>query len=405
MSLQRSDGFDPRTADPTDIRLPLVTTDGRDNETKAFEFVLFAAMGFSSVAVKGLPVGELALGLVTLLAMTKRPTRLPPPLMTALIAAVPTWMLAAAVIDGVSPYRRLLHLALWGLLALCIGQGRIHLQTMARGFATGLVVSLGAGLFGQVARNEHGAVAYSGRLTGYVGDPNTAGYYVLVLGLVACAYMGSRRQVVLFLMTATPLLVLTWSRTSLFAATACVVWLLIGHRISPVLGVLFLSGLVYGFARFPDTLKQIGPFSDRNGSDELRRRIDAGAAHLVDTAGLTGHGPGTSLVPDWNQPGNFWFFHNSYNSIINEGGWIAFALVIGLLVITMLLLTRLEIRHRNGWVEAALISLSVVAINLGEVLLELPAAVALGAAAYHLGRPPAAVQEEREERQEMRWPF
>ena len=89
------------------------------------------------------------------------------------------------------------------------------MQTMARGLAFGLVISLGAGLFGHVTYNETGGVAYSGRLTGFMGDPNAAGFYVLVLGLVACAFMRSRPQVLLFIATATPLLVLTWSRTSL----------------------------------------------------------------------------------------------------------------------------------------------------------------------------------------------
>jgi hypothetical protein len=68
----------------------------------------------------------------------------------------------------------------------------------------------------------------------------------------------------------------------------------------------------------------------------------------------------------------------------------------------MVLMTRMELRYRNGWIEAALISTAVVAINLGEVLLALPAAVAIGAAAYHLGSPTEAVNEERES---MRWLF
>ncbi|MCL2542006.1 MAG: hypothetical protein FWE71_06025 [Nocardioidaceae bacterium] len=395
-------GFDPSTADPRDIRNPVFATDGRENETKALEFLLFASMGFGSITIAGLPVGELSMGLIVLLALTKRPTRVPPTILLTLVAAVPVWMILVSPIDHVTPYRRLLHLVLWGLIAVYIGQGRVHMQTMARGFAFGLVVSLGSGLFGVAARNEDGGIGYVGRLTGFVGDPNAAGFYVLVLGLVACAYLRSRPQVVLFLITATPLLVLTWSRTSLFAAAACLVWLLIGHRVTPVLGVLILAGLVYAIAHFPPELKHLGPFNDRGGSDELRARIDAGSAQLVHTAGLTGHGPGTSMVPDLTEPGNYFFFHNSYSSVINEGGWIGFGIVVGLLLVAMLHLTRLDLRHRNGWVEAAIISSAVVAINLGEVLLELPTAIAIGAAAYHLGRPAANVDEEREE---LRWPF
>lgn len=385
--------------------VPVLPTDGRDNETRAFEFVLFAAMGYAGLTLKGLPVGELAMGLVTVVALTKRPTRTPPVLLVTLIVAMPAWMILVSPIDNVTPYRRLLHLILWATLAVCIGQGRVHMQTMARGLAFGLVTSMGAGLVGVAARNQYGGIGYVGRLTGFMGDPNAAGFYMLVLGIVACAYMGSRPQVLAFLAAAIPLLVLTWSRTSLFAAVACLIWLLIGHRVTPVFGVIFLSGIVYAIAKFPQNLKHFGPFRDRNGSDALRQRIDAGAHQLVATAGLTGHGPGTSKVADSTQPGNFWFFHNSYSSVINEGGWIAFGLMVTLLVATMLFLTRLPLKYRNGWVEAALISAAVVAINLGEVLLELPTAIALGAAAFHLSRPVDLHDDEPEEREELRWPF
>lgn len=383
--------------------VPVLPTDGRDNETRALEFVLFGSMGFASITLHGLPLGELALGLVTLVALTKRPTRVPPTLLISLILAIPAWMLVVSPIDHVTPYRRLLHLFLWALLAVCIGQGRIHMQTMARGLAAGMVVALGAGLLGVTAHTYLGAIGYAGRLTGFVGDPNVAGFYMLVLGLVACAYMGSRKQVLLFLVVATPLLLLTLSRTSLFAAAVCLLWLLIGHRVSSAFGVAALGAVVYAIAHFPARLKQIGPFRDRNGSDQLRERIDQGSALLVHSAGLTGHGPGTSHVPDG--AGDFYFFHNSYESVINEGGWIGFAIVLALLVIAMLYLTRMPLKYRNGWVEAALISAAVVAINLGEVLLELPTAIALGAAAFHLSRPVDLHDDEPEVREELRWPF
>ena len=62
---------------------------------------------------------------------------------------------------------------------------------------------------------------------------------------------------------------------------------------------------------------------------------------------------------------------------------------------------RLDNRLRNHWYEAALIAAAVCAINLGEVLLELPTALALGMAAFHartvtadddIGRPSTRIE-------------
>jgi len=38
---------------------------------------------------------------------------------------------------------------------------------------------------------------------------------------------------------------------------------------------------------------------------------------------------------------------------------------------------------RNGWLEASLIALMVCAVNVGEILLELPSAIAIGMAMWH----------------------
>ncbi len=77
------------------------------------------------------------------------------------------------------------------------------------------------------------------------------------------------------------------------------------------------------------------------------------------------------------------FFHNSYLALQNEGGRLAVALLVGAGIVALLGLMRLPAGSRNFWYEGALIALAVCAVNLGEVLLELPAALALGVAVFH----------------------
>jgi hypothetical protein len=94
----------------------------------------------------------------------------------------------------------------------------------------------------------------------------------------------------------------------------------------------------------------------------------------------TGNGPGTSMVDVF---GHSFYFHNSYIALQNEGGRIAQALLLLAGVAALVGLVRLGDELRNVWYEAALIAAAVCAINLGEVLLELPTALALGMAAFH----------------------
>ena len=79
------------------------------------------------------------------------------------------------------------------------------------------------------------------------------------------------------------------------------------------------------------------------------------------------------------------FFHSSFLAVRQEGGWIALGLVLFLLAYSFL---RLIPYSRLGDVQAiaaqaALISVPVMAVTLGEVLLDTPAAIAI---AFALGR-------------------
>ncbi|MCW2835758.1 MAG: O-antigen ligase, partial [Nocardioides sp.] len=74
------------------------------------------------------------------------------------------------------------------------------------------------------------------------------------------------------------------------------------------------------------------------------------------------------------------FFHNSYLAVRQEGGWPLLVLLLALMAIAFMALSS---RSRAGDVpavaaQAALIATLAMGVTLGEVLLELPTALAIG---------------------------
>ncbi len=135
---------------------------------------------------------------------------------------------------------------------------------MSRGLAFGLVVS-GAAYFGGYSPG------YEGRLTGYFGDPNAAGYVLTTLGCLALGGMMTSRLrwpvglvILLFI-------VLTLSRTSLLATALILVWMLIGSRVATLFGSILLGLMIYVVTNIPDSLRNFGPFEDR---ERQRRAAD-----------------------------------------------------------------------------------------------------------------------------------
>jgi hypothetical protein len=301
------------------------------------------------------------------------PGRPLPAWLYVLLPALLGWMVLAAQLNDLTPYRRLLHLVLYVAIAFFAAQGRFSVRSMAQGLAAGLLVSAAAYYAGY-------GTDYEGRLAGLMDDPNVAGYLLTVLGCIALAGLERGRWRNLVGLALLVAVVLTYSRTSLLALLLILVWSLIGRRLSTGLGVALLAGMVYGIARFPESLKSFGPFADRAGSDALRARIVAEEQIKIAVHPWRGNGPGTSRVDVLSQS---FFFHNSYISLQNEGGRIAQALLLLAGLAALVGLVRLDSRLRNHWYEAALIAVAVCAINLGEVLLELPTALALGMAAFY----------------------
>ena len=350
----------------------------RHRETKPVDFLAFFAMGFPVLVLPGigLPVNEVAPLLVCLLAANRVSTsreRVPFWFSGGLIAVL-TMLTITSYLHDLTPTRRLLHVLLYLVLATLLASGRIHIPSAARGLAFGLCTSITMSIAG------FGPDNYAGRLTGYLGDPNAGGYVVAVLGLVALGLgpRGRFRWLLIFL--ALSAVVLTYSRTTLLAVAFATVWLLIGRRVSVWAGAALVGAMVYVVGHIPPELTLFGPFSDRGGSDLLRQRIIAQEHVDISHSPIIGNGAGTATV---NLQGDVFFYHSSYLALQAEGGVVCLVLLVGVIVLTFFSIARMPGDMRNGWLEASLIALMVCAVNVGEILLELPSAIAIGMAMWH----------------------
>lgn len=353
--------------------------DRADREVRATDFLLMAVLPLRTVEVAGVPVNELAMAALVVLCIV-RPARggaRLPGLVVLLLGALLALLIHSGLSNDVDWTRRVGHVVILAGLVWALGTGRVSLRSAALGLAAGLTGVIGLALVGI------GGDTYPGRLTGYLGDPNAGAFFIAVLGVLAVAFCDDRWKV--RVVVALPLLaglVLCFSRTGLLAGAFATFWLLAGRRLGAAGGAAVAAALVWLVDNIPEDLVLYGPFSNRSGSDALRERIIAQEQVELAAAPWYGNGPGTARV---DIRGLEFFFHNSYLAVRQEGGWIALLLVLGLMVFAFLRLSR---RSRAGdlaaaGAQAAVIGTAVMAITLGEVLLDTPMAIAVG---FALGR-------------------
>ena len=377
------------------------TIDASDHRTidDALFTVAFAALPMTSLITPGvhLPVSEFVVGFAVLLALLRPPrvaTR-PPAWLSIGLWSTFTLLGLSAFLNGletVDAGKRMAHVLLYVLLALMLAMGAIPRRAVARGLVLGIVLSAGVGMM--TALTGLGPNHYPGRLTGLFGDPNVAGYLLVTLGMIAVAGRRpgwQRTTLALFVVAA---VVMTLSRTSLLALAVGAMWILFGWRLRPAVGVGLIAALGVAVSFLPIDIQSAGPFQDRMGSDALRSRIVAAELQTVGDAPLLGHGPSTAHVVLSDQ--YVFFFHSSYLALAAEGGFATLLVLSIVLLLSLWRLVSLPTRRRDPWLEASLIAVAVCSINLGEVLLELTAAVAIGLAVKHVlenREAPAAVEE------------
>jgi hypothetical protein len=356
-----------------------------DRDIRITDFVLMATLPLRVLEVAGLPINELTMGLLVILA-AMRPARggaRLPGAVVILLGSLLVLLTYSGLANDVDWTRRVGHVAIMAGLVWALGTGRISLRSAAAGLAAGLVAVVALGLAGL------GGGTYVGRLTGYLGDPNAGAFFIAVLGILAVFFSDPRWKVRLVI--AVPIvagLILTYSRTGLLAGAFAAVWVLLGRRLGVAGGGLFAFALVWLVGNIPDSIVTFGPFSNRSGSDALRERIIAQERVQIADAPWYGHGPGTAKVRIQDLD---FFFHNSYLATRQEGGWGALALVLGLMAYAFLTLSR---QSRRGdmyaaGAQAAIIGVGVMGITLGEVLLDTPMAIAVGFALAQATRGPA----------------
>lgn len=358
--------------------------DQADREIRMSDFALMAVLPLRSVEVAGYPVNEFAMATLVGLCLfrpARGGARLPGPVVI-LLGALLALLLYSGLANDVDWTRRFGHVAILAGLVWAGGTGRLSPRSVGAGLATGLISVIALAVAGV------GGSTYAGRLTGFLADPNAGAYFIAVLGTLAVFFCDERWKV--RAAVALPIvagLALCLSRTGLLAGAFVVAWVLVGRRLGTFGGAAAAIALVWVVDNIPESLTTFGPFSDRSGSDNLRRRIIAQEQVELAAAPWYGHGPGTATV---DIRGLEFFFHNSYLAVRQEGGWGALGLVLALLVYAFVRLSR---QSRAGdlvaaGAQAAIIGIGVMAITLGEVLLDTPMAVAVGLALGHALRSP-----------------
>jgi len=365
----------------------IARADEADREIRISDFVLMAILPVRSVEVNGIPLleaygiplNELAMAALVglcLLRPARGGTKLPG-LLVLLIGALLALLVYSGVANEVDWTRRMGHVAVVLGLVWAGGTGRLSLRSVGTGLATGLIAVIGLALF------EIGGDKYPGRLTGFLADPNAGVYFIAVLGTLAIFFCDERTTV--RVAVAVPIaagLVLTYSRTGLLAGAFVLIWVVLGRRLTLIRGAVLAVGMVWAVSHIPDNLAIIGPFSDRSGSDSLRKRISAQERVALVDMPWYGNGPGTGTV---NVRDLEFFFHNSYLATRQEGGWGALLLVLALLSFTFLRLSGLARGHdlTAAGAQGAIIATGVMALTLGEVLLDTPTWVAIALALGH----------------------
>lgn len=353
--------------------------DEADREIRISDFALMAILPVRAVAVGGFPLNEFAMAALVVLCLF-RPARggaRLPSAVVLLVGALLALLVYSGLANDVDWIRRVGHVGIMAGLIWAGGTGRLSLRSVGAGLAAGLIAVIALALVGIGGDN------YPGRLTGYLSDPNAGAYFIAVLGTLAVFFSDDRLKVRIAI--AIPLvagLVLSYSRTGLLAGSFVVIWVLVGRRLGQLTGAALAAGLVWIVNNIPENLTTVGPFSDRSGSDALRDRIIAQERVELAASPWYGNGPGTGTV---NVRELEFFFHNSYLATRQEGGWVALVLVLGLMVFAFLQLTGLSKRGDTvaAGAQAALIGVAVMAITLGEVLLDIPMAVAVAMALGH----------------------
>lgn len=332
----------------------------------------------------GFPVSLVGVGLLLIVAFTRRPTMAlgkswwVPWLLVVLLV----WVVFVSVLATPTEFaslwpRRAIRILGVLLLMMSLATGRLHLPSVIKAVAIALGVNAAAFYVGLTPDD------YEGALTGWLGDKNKAGLFYSVAGILVLLTTESRAARIVLVSASGALLWLTGSRTSMSAYGFALLWLwLVSGRAAPVRW-LAAGGTAALAVYLEQNFAQAGVFESRWGSDLLRDKIDAAALAKVAQTPIQGMGLGEAYVMLDGRP---WYFHDAYATLLVEGGWIY---LVGVVALTAWIGLRPfspgEAPSSAGRVtQAATVALLICAWKLGEVFLTIPWALTVGAAFHHL---------------------
>lgn len=347
-----------------------------DRSSRISDLVCFLPIPFATLQFGPYPLNE-SLAIVSLFfAFTRSPRFRSTAGVLQLLAVLWLFLLYSGLANGDVGVRRMGHLALYVAIFLAFAQERYDLRTVSRALGIGVVIAAIASAPSVFAQG-----GYGGRLAGLAGDPNQAGMMIATLTPLALAGTTHRVWRWTVGLVGMAAVILTLSRTTLLALAFVLFWVLIGRRWHVLVGAV--SVYLLGLLIVPqlEALKHYGIFKERVGSDELRLRIEAAVDAKLTNMPWYGHGPGSAMVNLTDELR--FFFHDSYKALICEGGYVALALFLLIVGIVASRAATVPKGWRNPWLEASLGAILICALNLGEVLLDLPMAICLGWLARH----------------------
>ena len=334
--------------------------------------VLLAACLPLRPTFSGIPLSTVAAALLVFFAAFRPPTvrGRAPRLAAAAFVGLVLWMVGSSTVFHGLEERRAGNLLVLMALAWVLSQGRIHLPSFVAGLALGW---FGGILHAVLTRDES---TYDGRITGYLGDPNGAGFVIVTVGCLLIAYArssGRRSWPIWAVMMGAVLL--TVSRTSLFALLAATLWALVAPRLGRWASVAAIAVAWPAYHLLVGVARDNGFFAERAGSDALRLRLAGIEGIMVGDAGLLGMGLGTAKAVVDGAP--LWF-HNSYSALRVEGGLVAFGLLALCLLTLFWSIHQVPAERRNTWYESAIIAGLICSLNIGFSLTSVSMAVAVG---------------------------
>lgn len=333
-----------------------------------------------------LPVAQQAILVLLVICLFRRPTRLLAHAwwIPAVLALLLVFLSVETFLQGIDPVRRVGNLAILATMALFLASGRIDVGSAIKGLGVGVAFNAVA-FYAGLAPDD-----YQGRLTGFMQDKNASALIMAVttfLVLIVARRLGTRIVVVVLGGAA---VVATDSRTTMAAGFIALAWLVLSRYLQRAFQLLTLAAGVALFFWADQNLATLGDYSEsREGSDALRSTIDAASSLKAAAAPWHGFGLGEATV---SLDSGTWFFHNSYQGLIVEGGVVMLVVVLGLYAVAGLGLAparaidSVSLEARS--ITAATLVIFCTAVRLGEVFLAPIGFVVLGIGIARL-LPPA----------------